>query len=178
MLLSVDTIIATITEFTRVHQYWAPVIVFVLAFGESLAVISLLIPATVILVGLGVLIGESGLSFWMVWLAAALGAFLGDWVSYWIGFRYKLQVYNIWPFKSRPHLLQKGQGFFDRWGIWSVFFGRFLGPFRATVPLIAGICMMPKRYFQWSNFISAMIWAFGILAPGAFGVQWLLKLIN
>lgn len=173
--LSLDTFITGITEFAREHQYWAPVIVFALAFGESLALISLFIPATVILVGLGVLIGETGLSFWLVWLAATLGAFIGDWVSYWLGFRYKLKVYNMWPFKNKPQLLERGQGFFDKWGIWSVFFGRFLGPFRATIPLIAGICMMPKRYFQWSNIASAMIWAFGILAPGTFGIQWLSK---
>lgn len=171
--MTLDTVITAITEFTRAHQYWAPVIIFLLAFGESLALVSLLIPATVILVGLSVLIGEAGLSFWLIWLAASLGAFLGDWVSYWIGFRYKLRVYNMWPFTKKPELLRKGQGFFDKWGIWSVFFGRFLGPFRATVPLIAGICMMPKRYFQWANFFSAMIWAFGVLAPGAFGIQWL-----
>lgn len=171
--MSIDTIITTITTFTHEHQYWAPVIVFALALGESLAVISLLIPATVILVGLGVLVGEAGLSFWSVWLAATLGAFFGDWISYWIGYRYKLRVYKMWPFRDKPQLLERGQGFFDRWGIWSVFFGRFLGPFRATIPLIAGICMMPKRHFQWSNIASAMIWAFGILAPGAFGFQWL-----
>ncbi|MHC5224549.1 DedA family protein [Ignatzschineria sp. LJL83] len=173
-----ESFVTTITEFTREHQYWAPVIIFLLAFGESLALVSLLIPATVILVGLSVLIGESGLSFWMVWIAATLGAFLGDWVSYGIGYHYKLRVYNMWPFTKKPELLVKGQGFFDKWGIWSVFLGRFLGPFRATIPLIAGICMMPKRYFQWSNILSAMIWAFGILAPGAFGIQWLSKWIG
>ena len=171
--MDLESFIATITEFTRAHQYWAPVIIFFLAFGESLALISLFIPATVILIGLSVLIGEAGLSFTLIWAAAALGAFVGDWVSYGIGYYYKLRVYNMWPFTKKPELLIKGQGFFDKWGIWGVFFGRFLGPFRATIPLIAGICMMPKRHFQWSNFFSAMIWAFGVLAPGAFGMQWL-----
>ena len=104
--MTLDTVITAITEFTRAHQYWAPVIIFLLAFGESLALVSLLIPATVILVGLSVLIGEAGLSFWLVWLAASLGAFLGDWVSYWIGFRYKLRVYNMWPFTKKPELLR------------------------------------------------------------------------
>lgn len=171
--MNLDLVITAITDFIREHQYWAPIIIFLLAFGESLALISLFIPATVILVGLSVLIGESGLSFWLIWLAATLGAFMGDWVSYAIGYHYKLRVYKMWPFTKKPELLIKGQGFFDRWGIWSVFFGRFLGPFRAVIPLIAGICMMPKRHFQWANILSAMIWAFGILAPGALGLQWL-----
>ncbi len=167
-----ESFIAAVIEFTRVHQYWMPVVIFLLAFGESLALISLFIPATVILMGLSVLIGETGQPFWLIWLAATLGAFVGDWVSYGVGYYYKFRVYRIWPFSKRPALLIKGQRFFDKWGIWSVLLGRFLGPFRATIPLIAGICMMPKRYFQWSNLLSAMIWAFGILAPGALGIQW------
>src|SRR3954469_19365437 len=38
-------------EFVRAHQIWAPFIVAGLAFCESLAFLSLLVPATVILVG-------------------------------------------------------------------------------------------------------------------------------
>lgn len=173
--MTVQDIIHTITLFVKEHEIWAIPIVFFLAFGESLAFISLLIPATVILLGLGALIGESGLFFWPIWLAAALGAFFGDWVSYWVGFHYKEGVKNLWPISRSPQTLVRGHQFFNRWGIWGVFIGRFLGPFRAIVPLVAGICAMPQRYFQIANLTSAMIWAFGILAPGAFGLQWLAK---
>ncbi|HET9244639.1 MAG TPA: DedA family protein, partial [Xanthobacteraceae bacterium] len=34
-----------VVEFVRVHEAWAAPVVFALAFGESLAFISLLIPA-------------------------------------------------------------------------------------------------------------------------------------
>lgn len=54
-----------------------------------------------------------------------------------------------------------------------VFFGRFLGPLRASVPLVAGICEMPASTFQIANIASAIVWATGILAPGAFGLKWL-----
>lgn len=62
--MTVQDIIHTITLFVKEHEIWAVPIVFLLAFGESLAFISLLIPATVILLGLGALIGESGLLFY------------------------------------------------------------------------------------------------------------------
>ena len=42
-----------VIDFVRVHHMWAAPIVFVLAFGESLAFISLLIPAWAALVGIG-----------------------------------------------------------------------------------------------------------------------------
>ena len=69
-----------VIEFIRAHEAWAVPIVFVLAFGESLAFIALLLPATVILWGIGALVGASGISFWPLWLAAAFGAALGDWL--------------------------------------------------------------------------------------------------
>ena len=59
-------------------------------------VLSLLLPATVILLALGALIGESGIAFWPIWAAAAAGAFFGDWLSYWIGYHYQDRVAHMW----------------------------------------------------------------------------------
>ena len=91
-----------LADFVRDHSAWAAPIVLVLAFGESLAFISLLIPAWGALVAIGALIGASGISFWPVWIAGGIGAALGDWVSYWFGFRYKEQVAQMWPLSRYP----------------------------------------------------------------------------
>lgn len=123
--MTVQDIIHTITLFVKEHEIWAVPIVFLLAFGESLAFISLLIPATVILLGLGALIGESGLLFWPIWLAAALGAFFGDWISYWVGYHYKEGVRNLWPISRSPQTLVRGHQFFNRWGVWGYLLGDF-----------------------------------------------------
>lgn len=171
-------IITTVTGFVRAHEYWAMPLVFLLAFGESLAFISLLLPATVILIALGALVGESGISFMPVWLAASAGAFFGDWVSYYLGDRYKDQVAHVWPMKKYPQMLERGHAFFERWGVLGIFIGRFFGPLRAVVPLVAGICTMPMRHFQLVNLASALVWAFLLLAPGAFGLPWLAELME
>src|ERR1700674_6028000 len=76
-------------DFVREHEAWAAPIVFGLAFGESLAFISLLIPAWSALIGIGALIGMSGIEFTPIWIGAALGAALGDWLSYWLGTQFK-----------------------------------------------------------------------------------------
>lgn len=171
--MTLNDIILCTTDFSRTHEVWAMPIVFFLSFGESLILISFLLPATVILFALGALIGQSGISFWPIWAAAAAGAFFGDWLSYWLGFRYKERVGTFWPLSRNPRIFMRGNAFFDRWGFWGVFLGRFFGPLRAVVPLVAGICAMPKHYFQLANISSALVWAFGILAPGAFGIEWL-----
>ncbi|MFM8992282.1 MAG: DedA family protein [Alphaproteobacteria bacterium] len=152
------------------HHDWAAPVIFVLAFGESLALVSLLFPATVVLFGIGALIGAGGLDFWPLWLAAAIGAALGDSVSYWLGARYGQAIFAMWPLRRHPEMLPHGMRFFARWGVASVFLGRFFGPLRASVPLIAGICAMPRIPFQLANWGSALVWAAGILAPGAIGL--------
>lgn len=153
-------------EFIRANQGWAAPLVFLLAFGESLAVVSLLLPATAILFGLSGLLGASGIPFWPCWAAAALGAILGDCVSYWIGHRFKDRLPRLWPLTRVPDLLPRGQAFFHKWGVAGVFIGRFFGPLRAAVPLVAGTCGMPLLPFMLANLASALVWATGILAPG------------
>lgn len=171
-------IIQTVTAFISAHPQWALIVIALLAFGESLAFISLLLPATVILLATGALIGESELAFLPVWLAAAIGAFAGDWLSWWIGYRYSHRAVNVWPLSRKPAMVQRGHLFFERWGAWGVFIGRFFGPLRAVVPLVAGICRMPSGKFQLANASSAAVWAFGILAPGALGIPWLAQLFS
>ena len=106
-----------LADFVRDHQAWAAPIVLVLAFGESLAFISLLIPAWGALVAIGALIGASGISFWPVWIAGGIGAALGDWVSYWFGFKYKEQVAQMWPLSRYPEILPRGEAFVKKWGV-------------------------------------------------------------
>lgn len=166
-------------EFVRQNQVWAAPIVLLLAFGESLAFISLLLPAWGALVAIGALVGASGISFWPVLIAGALGAALGDWLSYWFGFRYKDQVAQIWPLSKFPDLLPRGEAFVRKWGVPSIYIGRFFGPLRASVPLAAGIFEMPYWRFQVANFTSAFIWAGVLLLFGdglSVAVEWLWKL--
>jgi membrane protein DedA with SNARE-associated domain len=161
-----DSLVQSTLEFVKTHQIWAPAIVFGLAFGESFAIISLAFPATVILVGIGALIAATDIPFWPIWAGAAAGASVGDWISYWLGYKFKDSARNIWPLSRHPELFDRGERFFFRWGVWSIFLGRFFGPLRAVVPLIAGMFAMPSIPFQLANVSSAMVWAFALLAPG------------
>lgn len=160
-----------IIDFVRDHHWWTLPIVFGLAFAESLAFVSIFVPAWGILVAIGALINMSGLNFWPIWLAAATGAALGDWVSYWLGFHFKDRIGHMWPLRKYPDLLPRGHAFIEKWGIAGVFVGRFFGPLRAAVPLIAGILEMEYWKFQLANVLSAMLWAYVVLAFGDLGVS-------
>jgi membrane protein DedA with SNARE-associated domain len=152
--------------FVKTNKSLAAPIVFALAFGESLAFISLALPFWAMLVGIGTLITVSGLDFWSIWIAASLGAAFGDWLSYWLGSHFQNRVAGWWPLSKYPTMLPRGEAFFKRWGWLAVVIGRFSGPLRATVPLVAGITHMPMGIFQLANFGSAFLWAGILLSPG------------
>ncbi|MBV8109662.1 MAG: DedA family protein [Hyphomicrobiales bacterium] len=166
MFESLEAHAQQVVEFVRVHEAWAAPVVFALAFGESLAFISLLIPAWAALVGIGVLISSGNLNFWPIWIAGSIGAALGDWLSYWIGVKLGPPVAHMWPLSRHPELLPKGEAFVKRWGVLAIFVGRFFGPLRASVPLVAGIFRMPSLQFQTANFSSAFVWAAVLLTLG------------
>src|SRR3979411_156221 len=65
--------VQSVVDFVREHQAWAAPIVFALAFMESLAFLSLLVPAWGALVLIGGLIQAGGLSLWPVWSPARSG---------------------------------------------------------------------------------------------------------
>lgn len=171
MFASLEAHAQQLVEFVRVHEAWAAPIVFALAFGESLAFISLVIPAWAALVGIGVLIASGNLNFWPIWVAGSLGAALGDWLSFWIGIKLGRPVAHIWPLSRHPQLLPKGETFVKRWGPLAIFIGRFFGPLRASVPLVAGIFRMPFWEFQIANFTSAFVWAGVLLTVGDVGAK-------
>ena len=161
-----QTAVQETVEFVRHNQAWAVPIVFALAFGESLAFISLLIPAWGALVAIGALIESSGIKFWPIWVAASLGASFGDWLSYWIGLKLERTVAHMWPLSRHPDLIPRGEAFMKKWGVLGIFIGRFFGPLRASVPLVAGIFRMPYWQFQFANFTSAFEWAAALLTTG------------
>jgi membrane protein DedA with SNARE-associated domain len=156
-----------IEAFVVANKVWAAPIVLLLAFGESMAFISLVLPFWGVLVGIGAVLGATGgLDFWLVMVSAAVGAALGDWLSYWLGYHYHEQIARMWPLKNYPDLLPKGHAFFERWGAWAVVLGRFSGPLRASVPIVAGAVQMPQTIFQIANWGSAFLWALVLMSLG------------
>jgi membrane protein DedA with SNARE-associated domain len=167
-------LIAATVSFVQEHEGWGAVIVFVLAFCESFAFISLLVPATGILIGVGGLMPAFGIKFWPIWIAAMLGAIAGDWLAYDLALRAGDRIKRMPLYARNAELVARGIKFFERWGMIAVFIGRFFGPLRAIVPIAAGLYAMPWIKFQIANIASAALWATAILTPGFLGVRWLI----
>lgn len=156
-----------IVGWVGLHPLMAYLLVFVISLSESLALIGLLVPGTAMMIGIGALAGSGALSLSITLLTAMAGAIAGDGISYWLGRHYHQEIKTLWPFRSHPQLITRGELFFNRHGGKSVLLGRFVGPVRPVIPLIAGMLDMPMRHFFGVNFLSAIGWAFAYLLPGA-----------
>lgn len=161
-----DRITAPIIALAEAYAAWAPLLVFLIAFIESLPLIGIFLPGSALLLGIGLLIGSGVLPVGPILLATILGAVIGDALGYW--FSRWLGPTFIRQHLPRRHRRLYGRGVlaFRRWGIWAVFIARFISPLRAVAPIIAGVTRMRQWRFQAANVGSALLWAPVVLIPG------------
>lgn len=142
--------------------------VALVAFIESFALVGVLVPGVVLLFSLAALTSQLDLYLPWVLIAAALGACIGDLSSFFIGRWLQHRLDHIRWFRYHQRWLEQGEWFFRRWGWLSVLIGRFVGPIRPVVPLVAGALNMPKRLFIGLNLMSVLVWAPIYILPGYF----------
>lgn len=162
-----------VIEFVKTHHNYILQIAFLICMAESIIGISLFVPSTLILLSFSATLTLSGVNIYLLWFVAGLGASLGDWISYALGYYFEDRLKDRWPLKNYQDLVQQGHEFFERWGWLSLFATRFIGPLRSLTPLIAGICAMPLIPFALASFVSALLWAGVVLFPGSLGISWL-----
>jgi undecaprenyl-diphosphatase len=148
------------------HPGWAIAIVFLIAFGEALLIIGLFVPSTAILVGAGMLVGTGHLEFWPIFIATALGAILGDQLSYWAGRLFGERLKTLWPLNRYPVLVGRGEEFVRKHGGKSIAIGRFVPGVKAVVPGIVGMFGMGQIYFAVINVTSGLFWTATHVFPG------------
>src|SRR6185437_16257663 len=105
-----------ILQWVRDHESWTAPLVFFLSFLESFAFVSLIVPATFILLGIGALIGAAGIGFLPSYAGAVVGAFLGDWAAFELAVWLGPKVAGIWPISRDPTLLKQASEWFGQMG--------------------------------------------------------------
>jgi undecaprenyl-diphosphatase len=153
-------------DWIQSHPQGVLIAIALTAFIESFALIGVIVPGVVMLFSLAAVASNLDIPVIWVLLAAALGATCGDLGSYFLGYRLRHRLYeNPW-FKRHEEWLRHGIWFFQRWGWLSVVIGRFIGPIRPVVPLIAGSLEMPARVFVSVNLLTVLVWAPAYMLPG------------
>jgi membrane protein DedA with SNARE-associated domain len=100
--------------------------------------------------------------------AATIGAIIGDTIGYSIGRRFGMSLFerlgNRFPKHFGPGHVALAKRLFTRWGVWAVFFGRFIALLRILAGPLAGALKMPYRHFLAANASGGLIWAGGTTA--------------
>ena len=141
----------TLTAWISNHPNLTGFAIFFTSFAESLAFVGLLMPGAALMLTAGALIATGALSFWPTMAWAVCGAIFADGISFWLGHRFKEHIRSFKLFARHPNMLIRGEEFFHRHGGKSVFLGRFVGPVRPVIPLIAGMPGMGQGLFLWPN---------------------------
>jgi membrane protein DedA with SNARE-associated domain len=150
----------------QTHQFWSGPIIFFLTLGESMLILGIMIPATAILLFTGGLVGSGILDPYTVLIWGVAGAVVGDTISYLIGRFFGPKVLQWRLIKQQRSTVARARLFFYKYGFLSIFFGRFLGPIRSTIPTVAGIMGMSHFRFEIANILSAIVWVPVMLSPG------------
>jgi membrane protein DedA with SNARE-associated domain len=131
---------------------------FALVFGESAG---LPLPGETALIVAGGLAAAGHLSLPAVIVVAALAATTGDMLGYWVGRRGGRRILlRDGRFSShRRAAVAKADRYFDRFGVRTVFFARFVPGVRVVGAIAAGASEMPWRSFAIANMLGCITWA-------------------
>lgn len=154
----IDQLVAALTAASAQHGLLAYLLVGLLAMAEAVPVVGIVVPGSVLIVGISALVPSGALGVWPLIIAAIAGAVIGDGLSFWLGRRFEDALVASWPLRRYPGLVSQAEGFFYRHGGKSVFLARFVQGPRAFIPLVAGMSDMPATRFYAFNIASALLW--------------------
>lgn len=156
----------SMTTWLQGSPHWLALAIFLVACLECLAVAGIIIPGTVVLFSLAVLAGSGALELWQTLLLAYTGGLLGDAISYGLGRRFHQGIRRLPVLRDHPEWLSGAENYFQRYGVISLLVGRYIGPLRPMLPLVAGMLDMPAVRFALVSVLAAAGWAVAYMLPG------------
>jgi membrane protein DedA with SNARE-associated domain len=123
------------------------------------------LPGEIVLVSAALLASTGAIAPEWVAVVAASGAIIGDSIGYAVGRRggrpLLERLGRRFPRHLGPPHLVRAEQMFARWGVWAVFFGRFVALLRILAGPLAGALQVPYRKFLIANAAGGTVWAFG-----------------
>ena len=156
----------SVTGWLTANPQWLGLAVFIVACVECLAIAGIIVPGTVLLFAIAVMAGSGALSLGETLLLGFLGGLLGDMVSYALGRRFHQNIRRLPLLRTHPEWMNGAESYFHRYGIASLLVGRFIGPLRPMLPMVAGMCDMPFPRFFAVSLLAGAGWAVAYLLPG------------
>ncbi|MEI5983306.1 MULTISPECIES: DedA family protein [Sphingobacterium] len=157
-------------QITQEYQAWTYLILFLIIFAETGLVVTPFLPGDSVLFAMGALIAkpETNLSLGIMILLLIFAAILGDFVNYEIGKHFGSRVFKPGSKIFKPAYLEKTQQFYEKYGLETIIYARFVPIVRTFAPFVAGIVRMPYRKFGLYNIVGGILWVSLFLIGGYF----------
>ncbi|MFI5793881.1 DedA family protein [Streptomyces sp. NPDC051677] len=156
----------------------------VVALVIGLESLGIPLPGEIILVSAALMSSQhDGVNPVVLGACATAGAVIGDSIGYAIG-RKGGRPLLAWLGAKFPRHFGEGhiataERSFEKWGMWAVFFGRFIALLRIFAGPLAGVLHMPYWKFLIANVLGGIAWAGGTTAViyyvGVVAESWLKK---
>ncbi|MEV5610009.1 DedA family protein [Streptomyces sp. NPDC052225] len=127
------------------------------------------LPGEIVLVSAALLSSQHGdVNPIVLGVCATAGAVIGDSIGYAIGRKggrpLLAKLGRKFPKHFGPAHIATAERSFEKWGMWAVFFGRFIALLRIFAGPLAGVLHMPYWKFLIANFLGGVVWAGGTTA--------------
>ena len=127
------------------------------------------LPGETTLIAAALLASQGDLRLVLVIAAAAVGAIIGDSIGYVIGRKAGRGLFERLGRRSKhfsEERIQRAERYFHKYGVWTVFFGRFVALLRIFAGPMAGMLKMPYPQFLVANAAGGVAWSttIGIVA--------------
>lgn len=156
----------SLTAWLGANPQWLGLAIFVIACVECLAIAGIIVPGTVLLFAVAVLAGSGAFTLGETLLLGFLGGVLGDAISYGVGKYFHQNIRRLPLLRSHPEWIGSAEAYFQRYGIASLLVGRFIGPLRPMLPMVAGMFDMPLPRFIAVSLVAGAGWSVAYLLPG------------
>lgn len=166
-------------EILQKYQSIAYLILFMGSMVETIIGLSFLFFGEIFFLAGGILASAGTLDIEKVIMVLYLGGIIGDNISYFIGRKYGVKLYEIFSqyrfFKKviNKKNYDRGVSYFIKTGPVSVFLARFMGPISWITPFISGVYAMNYKNFFFYNFFGVIFGIGQFIAAGYFGGKYL-----
>ncbi len=143
---------------------------FFILLGESGVFFLFFLPGDSLLFALGLLANQGTISLWYIIPLLIVAAIAGNMLGYWMGtkMRQGLLMGKKYLPKVKPEHMERAERFYTKYGIYAVFFARFVPVVRTIVPFFAGVVAMRKRVFSLWSVVGGIVWISVVITVGFF----------
>lgn len=164
-----------IFDFIRSHQLIIAALLFALAIVLAVPYSIVFWPALAAFVILGFLQLYAGGTFWLLWLAGAAGAIVGDIGAYVLGSKRRDDLLNLRFLHGARDAVEAARTRVRDEGALAILPSKAGSMARSLVPMLSGALDVSKPKFLLASVFSSLIWSAVLLAPFAiaalFGLQ-------